>query len=547
MPSYATTSTALPQVFNEGARLGNSLSIVGDSTEETRSHQEIVEFAELRAGGLAEKGIRPGDRVALFAQTSFDFMADLLAVWRLGAVGVPLPIPPRFLAPDAWMDQAVRRISDANAACVLLGAGDPEPLGVRPIWAVDLEDAGAYDGPLPAGEDVALIQFSSGSTSQPKGVVLNHRAVLTQIALAEEQRLLAGDGSRLGWVPLYHDLGLMGFMLPALGSGSTLTMMLTETFLTDPLRWLQEIANRGVQTSAAPTFGYALAARALERTDEMLDLSSWKQAYVGAEPVDLRTTDRFLRAATKHGFDERSFIPCYGLAEAGCGVTSCGPQQGLQIDTVDRAALASGEAKPVPDDHPGVARFVSSGKPLVDFEVIVVDAADRELSERSVGEILVRGSAVMDEYLLDAEASRATLAGGWLHTGDRGYLVGGELFVTGRIKDVIIVRGQNYYAEDIEQVVLAIPDVRPGGCASIGLAHEGARPLVVIAESDAAGDPVRSADVRDRIVRRIWSEVGLRTKEVVLLPPRSLPKTSSGKLQRGLAKQMYLDGAWSDQ
>ncbi|HWL65520.1 MAG TPA: AMP-binding protein, partial [Actinomycetota bacterium] len=473
MPNQAAATGALPEIFQEAARLGGTLSILGDSTEETRSHREVADLAALRAGGLADKGIGRGDRVCLFARTSFDFVADLLAVWHVGAVAVPLPIPPRFLATDNWMDQAEAQIRNSRAACMLLAGDDPEPPSTKVVRAEDLEATGTYDGPGPTAEDVALIQWSSGSTSRPKGVILTHRAIAAHLELNREHVLHFGPGPVFSWLPLYHDAGLLVYLLTPLSGGATLTMLRTDSFLARPLRWLEEMDRTRAHVCCAPTFGYALAARALEGTEDTLDLSSWKQAYIGAEPIDVRTVKRFLRAAEPHGFDARAMLPGYGLAEATCTVTVGVPMQGIRIDTIDRSALAMGEAKPASRDTPGAADVVSVGVPAGDMEVIVVDTGDHELPDRGVGEVLVRGSSLMEGYLKDAEATRAALANGWLHTGDRGYLADGELFITGRIKDVIVVRGRNHHAEDLEQIVLALPDVRPGACVCIGIDDEG--------------------------------------------------------------------------
>jgi acyl-CoA synthetase (AMP-forming)/AMP-acid ligase II len=538
------TDIPLPAVFARGATAatgGAGITIVGPGTQDHKSYAELQEIGARRATGLAARGVGPGDPVCLFAHTSFDFVTCLLGLWNLGAIAVPLPFPPRVVTKDAWLEGSRSRISRAKAKLLLLADGDPDLQDVptQRISVIEEAQMGDIDGPVPT--DVALYQFSSGSTGHPTGVVLTHRAIAAQLDMNTRIHVVEGVERTFAWLPMYHDLGLFTFLLTPMSNGLDCVLMPTAQFLKDPLRWMVEMSSRRANISSAPSFGFGLAARALERTDADLDLSDWTQAYCGGEPIDPRTMDRFIRAAGNHGFSERNLLPGYGLAEAACVVTARRSGEGVRVDRVDRERFVAGEAGSATAETERSATFVSVGTPLPTVELAISNTDGEILPDRSVGEISVKSSSMMDGYLNDPEATARAFRDGWLRTGDLGYLADGELFITGRMKDVIIISGQNHHAEDIERVVSKVPGLRPGGCICVQTV-ETENSLVVLAETADGASAQQLADIRGEIARLIAFEVGLTAGDIVLLPARSLPKTSSGKLQRRLAKGMYEDG-----
>ncbi|HEU4481077.1 MAG TPA: AMP-binding protein, partial [Actinomycetota bacterium] len=427
---------------------------------------------------------------------------------------------------------------------VVVQEGDPiVDGGYRVVPAEDLTTEGRASGALPAAREPAVVQFTSGSTSDPRAIVLSHRAIVMQVfGLAD--RVARDDPSRdhmFSWLPLYHDLGFIACLVRSMVLGTPVTFLPTDLFLADPARWIIEMSRRRTTISAAPNFAFGLVARQIERgLSEPVDLSSLKVVANGGEANDPRTVARFLEAAVPLGFDPGALLPGYGLAESTCVVTVPPPGAGARMDHVSRAEVAKGVALPAPEGETS-AGFVSVGPPIAGTEIKIVGDDGSTLDDRRIGEIHTRGPCLMEGYLEDEEATRAAVSDGWLRTGDLGYLSGGELFVTGRLKDLIIIRGQNYYAEDIERIVQSVDGVRPGACVAFG-ASAGATETLVIAAETKLEDPDDLAACSRAIKRQIWSSTGLSPSDIVLLPPGAVPKTSSGKLQRNVARQLYSEG-----
>jgi acyl-CoA synthetase (AMP-forming)/AMP-acid ligase II/thioesterase domain-containing protein/acyl carrier protein len=512
--------------------------------ERTFSYAELLTAAETRAAGLADQGVERGDIVALFAHPTFDFAVGCFAAWRRGAVVVTLPLPPRLGERRAWAGHVNALLRASAAKALMVGEGDPPiDTDVRLIDAASLGNAGRFTDPGPEPSDVALIQFTSGSTSVPKGIVLEHGAV---VAALEAIRIRFGlsDESLLSWLPLHHDMGFILYLVRPLCQGVPVVLMQRDTFVQEPLRWIEEMDRTKATLSSTSNSGYGFVARELERYDgKPFDLSHWRFAGCGGEPVDPSTLDRFAIAAARYGFDPTAFGPGWGLAEATCTVTAQSPGSGCRFDWVDRQALSKGEAVPVRSGSAAVP-IVDVGFALDGYEVSIVDEGGDQLPDRRVGQIVVRAPSLMRGYLRDEEATKAVLRDGLLHTGDLGYLAGGHLFVTGRIKDVIIVDGANYHAADIERVVGTVSGIRKGGCVAVSTKIGGSEKLAVIAETSSDGDTVQTE--KRAIQAAVLAETGISPAVVTLVAPRTLPKTTSGKLKRSEAREMLESGKLVD-
>lgn len=530
--------------ISEASRSGKGIQIPDrQGAGEKRSYARLLEDAEGLAGGLEQLGVEPQGRVAVVARTSFDFIQTVLACWRIGAQPIPLPFPPRFLDRESRKRQIQQRVDAARPDVVISQDGDPEiHLAGHCLPLSDIV-RGDPVASLPEIGDAALIQFTSGSTSDPRGIVLTHAALLAQIE---------GLRTRLGcddpeadygyvWLPLYHDLGFVASLLRSMVFGVSATFLPTDIFLTEPARWLIGMSETRATASAAPNFAFGLAARQIERgLPPGTDLSSIRFIANGGEASDERTVQRFLDAAEPLGFDPGALLPGYGLAESTCVVTVPELGHGARLDHVDRSALSSGEASSVAPSAE-TASFVSVGTPLDGVEVAIFGGSGDRLADRRIGEIATRGPSLMAGYLDDPAATAEVMRNGWLYTGDLGYMADGHLYVTGRAKDVIIVRGQNYYAEDIESVLQGVAGVRPGGSMALSLSQLGEEAFVVAAETK-----LTSAEELDGLLlemkRALWSSAGIKAKEILVMPPGTLPKTTSGKLQRSLARDLYKDG-----
>jgi fatty-acyl-CoA synthase len=374
---------------------------------------------------------------------------------------------------------------------------------------------------------------------------LSHGAIAAFLGAYGERLNFASADAMFSWLPMYHDLGFINYLLVPLSLGVPLQLMPPEAFLADYSSWLTELTRQGGTHSAAPNFAYALVGRVLANTNAntnagSIDLSLMKSFGCGGELIDPSIIRRFLELAGGFGLRGNGFAGGYGLAEAVCAVSFRGFGLGFSSDVVDRSALASGTAQPAVRGE-GSAEFASVGTPMPGLEVMVADSGGEGLSERSVGEIIVRGPTVMDGYLNDEPATDAVIKDGWLHTGDIGYIADGDLYVTGRAKDVIIVRGQNYFAGDIERVAEKVSGARKGGCVAVPVRISSGEEIGLIVETNLESAAERD-ECREQLARAIWTETGIVPRKVHLVAPGTLPKTSSGKPQRLRARQL-LDGS----
>ncbi|HYD08679.1 MAG TPA: AMP-binding protein [Acidimicrobiales bacterium] len=516
------------------------LTFVGAGPDERVSWAQLHDDARTMAAALQARGVGPGSHVAILGPTTRPLVTAIQATWLCGACVVVLPLPMRLGSIEEFVLQTRVRVTNAHAALLLVDPDfapflEPAP-GDPPTFMLDElgGSASAYERPADDASALAILQFTSGSTSDPKGVMLPHRTVLANVdAIATAAHLDVEDDVLVSWLPLYHDMGLIGLLTMPMATGTDLVLAAPQDFLAAPARWMEWLARFGGTATAGPNFSYALAARALRRSSP-LDLSRWRLGLNGAEPVDPDAVEAFLAAGAPHALDAGSVFPAFGMAEATLAVTFPEPSTGLRTDRVDQRVLESDRyAAPSSDGR----RLALLGRPVPGLEIRVVDPSGHVLGAREVGELQVRGTSVTPGYYERPDVTAATFDGDWLRTGDLAYLVDGELVVCGRIKDVIIVGGRNVFPEDVERAVAVVDGVRPGNVIAFGVdGKRGKESLVVVAEAREADLDAVRAQVRERVL----DAVGIPASEVVLVQPGTLPKTSSGKLQRSLCRDRYL-------
>jgi len=534
-----------------GAARGHDVTFVSGEVHVTASWAEVHADATAMAAGLQARGIRAGDHVAILGPTTRSLVTAIQATWLAGATVVVLPLPMRMGSIDEFVAQTRGRIHHADIALVvadpdLAAFVTPEPGDPPMVAFADLTTDRPFTAPEPDADAHAILQFTSGSTSDPKGVVLPHRAVCANLdGIAEAAELDVDADVLVSWLPLYHDMGLVGILCTAMTTGTRLVLGAPQDFLAAPARWMRWMSQYGGTATAGPNFSYVLATRALRRAakeGEDLDLSSLRVVLNGAEPIDPRTVEDFLDAGEPFGMPPGSAFPAFGMAEVAIAGTFPPPGRGLVVDTVDRRVLETERyAAPAPGGD-GARSFALLGRPVPGLEIRIVDPDDgHELREREVGELEIRGTSVCEGYYGRPEVDEQLFHDGWLRTGDLGYLVDGELVLCGRIKDVIIVAGRNVFPEDIERACNELEGIRAGNVIAFGAeTAKGKEGVVVVAEARPADGDL--APIRARVQERVRAVAGVPAKDVVLVAPGTLPKTSSGKLQRGLCRERYLEG-----
>lgn len=536
--------SALPRGEARGFRF-----IGSDAQERYFPYQALEAEALRRAALLAAQGIQKGDRVALVVPEGHEFVLSFLGAVCAGAV--PVPIFPRatFKASSDYSD-TVGHIVDASRSKLLVAMNANASL-LEPVRSklplVTAEQIFAPGEPLsftpPAltPEDLCFLQFTSGSTSRPKGVKVSHGNLVANATAFLGPHGLDRNDADIGvsWLPLFHDMGLIGFILGPLICDIPVVILPTASFARGPKIWLETITRHKGTITYAPNFAYALASKRIKERDlPALDLSTLRVAGCGAEPIQAGTLREFARALAPAGFRETAFLPSYGMAESTLAITFHKLGTPPRVDRVDAVALRHGEAQPSADD--GALELVGCGVPFPAHDLKVVDGEGTSLSERTVGEIWARGPSVSTGYYENPEANAEGFPGdGWLHTGDLGYLADGQLFVCGRSKDLIIVRGANYHPQDLEWAVSELEGVRRGNVVAFGTQLDGEERLVLTVECASAD----AASVRTRVAARINEAFGLTPYDVACVTLGSLPKTSSGKVQRRKTRELYLDGA----
>jgi len=507
------------------------------------------------AGGLVERGVAPGERIAIMLETGRDFFVAFFGALLCGVVPVPIYPPFRLSQIEDHLRRQSGILNNAQA-CALVTGEDIRVIGallrglVQSLQdIVTVADLGAADplpAPLPATpETPALIQYTSGSTGDPKGVELTHGNLLANIR-AMGAALSASSADRVAsWLPLYHDMGLIGCWLGSLYYGAPALIMSPLAFLADPARWLWAIGRHRATISAAPNFAFEFCVKSV--SDEQiagLDLSSLRALLNGAEPVSPATIRRFCERFSPYGFRSEAMTPVYGLAENAVGLAFPPIGRGALVDRVDRDALAGeGVARAAPAEAGDALSLVACGRPLPRHEIRVVDESSRELPECAEGRLQFRGPSATRGYFRNPEKTRALFDGDWLETGDRGYIAGGDVFITGRIKDLIKRAGRNIYPQELEEAVGALEGARRGCVAVFPTAdpRTGAERLIVMAETRLV-DPVAREALRRKIVEASQNLLDLAPDEIALVSPHVVPKTSSGKIRRAAARAMFEAG-----
>lgn len=521
-----------------------------------------ISYGDLQAGaaavaaGLRAGGLRPGETVAIMLPTCAEFFAAFMGTLMAGGIAVPVYPPARPAGLEEHLHRQAGILRNAQAAVLititearqiarLLRAQVPS-LHVVATTA-ELQAARGSGRVLPGvrADDTALLQYTSGSTGDPKGVILAHRHLLANIRAMGTAAKAGPADVFVSWLPLYHDMGLIGVWLGGLYFGFPSVVMSPLAFLSRPARWLRAISDHHATLSAAPNFGYELCLRQVTDAQlEGVDLSSWRLAFSGSEAVSADTVRRFTGRFASCGLRPEAMAPAYGLAEAGVGVTFTPPGRGPLFDSIDRHTLAQ-DRRAMPAREMGAAalQVVSCGQPLPRYQVRVTDEAGRPLPERREGRIEFAGPSATPGYFRDETATAALRHGSWADTGDLGYLAAGELYLTGRTKDVIICRGRNLHPDETEQAAARLPGAEPGGVAIFGIAdpQQGTERLVVVAETRLEQATARQT-LRGQITALAHRLLGMTPAEVMLIAPGSIPKTSSGKIRRAATRDRYQAG-----
>lgn len=566
----ATVDTRLPRRFSEFETLAEALDYAARTTKglnfysargelmSSITYAEVREIAIAHAKRLINLGLEKNARVALIADTDADFACLFMACQYASLLPVPLPLPTSFGGREGFIHQLRRQMVSCGARAA-----------IGPEGMIDLLREAARDIPFafvgtpgelaalptgrtalrpPAASDICYLQYSSGSTRFPHGVIVTHRSLLSNChSMGKAGVQLVEDDRCTSWLPLYHDMGLVGCMLTALTNQVSVDYIATEHFARRPLQWLKLISRNGGTISYSPSFGYELCARRVG-ADALasLDLSTWRLAGIGADMIRADVMRDFAKTFAEAGFSRRAFVACYGLAECTLAVSFARLNKGIEVDIVDEHLLATENVARPPSANGGQSggrrEVVNCGVTLPEFELEIRDDNGKVLKDREVGKIIVRGSSVMAGYFDDPEATREVLSDdGWFDTGDMGYKVGKSLYLVGRIKDLIILNGRNHWPQDIEWAAEQVPNLRSGDSAAISVPGQNDEEVATLLVQCRVRDPEGRANLSNAIKDQVSQTVGIQCG-VVFIPPRALPRTSSGKLSRSKARANYIAG-----
>jgi len=560
-----TLRTLVQAIEDAGQSTRNGFRFIDEATqaEPFFSFSGVERATALFGGALQAMGLAKGDRVALILPDNQDFVFAFLGAVRAGVIPVPIYPPAGLRKLDAYLESTLHIVAKSGAKWIVTDTEIKALLGSVKLRAPSLEGVVAVDvlrrsrealRPVSiALEDTAFLQFTSGSTSAPKGVVVTHANVAHNVHAFMRLGLRIEDGvdSGVSWLPLYHDMGLIGFVLGPIYHRNTITFLPPLAFLKRPIKWLETISRHRATISFGPNFAYALCCKRIKESDVAgLDLSSWRVAGCGAEPIRAENLETFAEKFAPSGFSARALLPCYGMAEATLAIAFDNVGDGLHVDVVDADVLAAeGRAEPplngtAPDE---IARVVSCGRTFADHAVSAFsledDASASPLPDRQVGELRLRGPSVTRGYFNEPELTRDAFAGGWLRTGDLGYLVNGQVFVCGRSKELIILNGRNYYPQDLEWAAAKVEGVRKGNVVGFGTRKplNDRERVVLCFETPEKDASVRNA-LKLEVQKAVQQVTGLSIDDVIAVDLGVLPKTSSGKLRRGAARDLYENG-----
>ena len=565
-PGATPTLDKLPRRLADFATIGEALDYAATGKRGLNFHDargtltQAYSYAELREDALAHAtrfialGIKPYDRVALVAETGPEFAACFFGAVYAGAWPVPLPLPTSFGGREAYIGQLGVQLKSCDPALLLY---PPELAGFcaeaarkagvtsRDWSSLTRLEISHADLPSAQPNDIAYLQYSSGSTRFPHGVAVTHQALLDNLRAHGVGLEVVGTDRCISWLPWYHDMGLVGCFLSPIALQLSVDYLKTEDFARRPLAWLDLITrNPGSSLSYSPSFGYDICSRRMSsqtRAKDRFDLARWRIAGNGADMIRPDVMQAFVDCFAEAGFQASAFCPSYGLAEATLAVSLMPPGEGIRLELVEEHELSGAESP----DHERPRRYravVNCGKPVTGMELEVRSGDGAVLPERGIGKVYVRGASVMHSYFRDEESTRAVLSSdGWLDTGDMGYLSGGYIFIVGRAKDMIIINGRNHWPQDIEWAVEQLPGFKSGDIAAFAITGPSGEETPAVLVHCRVSDPQERGRLRDDIRERVRAITGI-TPVVELVPPRTLPRTSSGKLSRTKARNLYLSG-----
>jgi len=563
-PIATPTEDALPRRYANFATLGEALDYAATGVRGLNFHDArgtLVRpygFAELRddalttARRLIAAGVAPEDRIALVAETSAEFAALFFGVVYAGAWPVPLPLPTSFGGRDSYIDQLRVQLGSCDPRMLIyppeladMAKAAAEACGVEGTDWASFAEQPAPDVALPeaTSDQIAYLQYSSGSTRFPHGVAITHEALLNNLAAHSHGMAIGPTDRCVSWLPWYHDMGLVGCFLSPVANQVSTDYLKTEDFARRPLAWLDLISrNQGTTLSYSPTFGYDICARRMSsqtKASDRFDLSRWRVAGNGADMIRPDVMQKFVDAFADAGFQASAFLPSYGLAEATLAVSLMPPGEGIRVELVEETELSGADR-----DGNRPQRFraiVNCGKPVRDMTVEIREEDGTPLPERAIGKVWCKGPSVMVGYFRDPAATEACMADGWLDTGDMGYMSDGYIYIVGRAKDMIIVNGKNHWPQDIEWAVEQLPGFKAGDIAAFAITTPGGEETPAVLVQCRSSDDAERGRLRDAIRERVRSVTGMNCV-IELIPPRTLPRTSSGKLSRAKARNLYLAG-----
>jgi len=554
----------LPRRLSTFATFGEALDYAARGKRGMNFHdprgqlKRVYPYSELRqdALGMARRlvahGVKPGDRIALVAETGPEFAALFCGTIYAGAWPVPLPLPTSFGGKESYIDQLAVQLQSSDPLALFYPAELAEMAGAaaarQGCQGIAWEDFALRPDsdcnlPQASPDDICYLQYSSGSTRFPHGVAVTHASLLNNLAGHGEGMKLIESDRCISWLPWYHDMGLVGCFLSLIANQISVDYLKTEDFARRPLAWLDLISrNPGTSASYSPTFGYDICARRISSQSnvaERFDLSRWRIAGNGADMIRPDVMQGFVNAFAEAGFKASAFLPSYGLAEATLAVTIMPPGEGIRVELVEEERLSG-----TPRDLSRPARYraiVNCGKAVKDMAIEIRGEHGEALADHHIGKVWCKGPSVMHSYFRDPESTAACLVDGWLDTGDMGYLVDGYLFIVGRAKDMIIINGKNHWPQDIEWAVEQLPGFNHGDIAAFSIETENGEEAPAVLVHCRVSDPAARVELRDMIRDKVRSITGMNCI-VELVPPRTLPRTSSGKLSRAKAKKLYLSG-----
>lgn len=568
-PAPTPTLDALPRRFADFATLGEALDYAATGVRGLNFHDargtlaRPYPFAELRSDAIAAAyrliaaGVQPEDRIALVAETGPEFAALFFGTIYAGAWPVPLPLPTSFGGRDSYIEQLRVQLASCDPKILIfppeLSAMAAEAARLAGTDGIDWSEFATREAPEAAlpqahGEQIAYLQYSSGSTRFPHGVAITHHALLNNLAAHSHGMQIDGTDRCISWLPWYHDMGLVGCFLSPIANQVSTDYLKTEDFARRPLAWLDMISRHdGTALSYSPTFGYDICARRMSsqtKAAERFDLSRWRVAGNGADMIRPDVMQAFVDAFADAGFKASAFLPSYGLAEATLAVSLMPPGEGIRVELVEETQLSGGGDSLAANDGPRPQRFraiVNCGKPVRDMTVEIREEDGMPLPDGAIGKLWCKGPSVMVGYFRDQEATDACMVDGWLDTGDMAYMSDGYIYIVGRAKDMIIVNGKNHWPQDIEWAVEQLPGFKSGDIAAFAITTPGGEETPAVLVQCRSSDDAERLRLRDEIRERVRSVTGMNCV-IELIPPRTLPRTSSGKLSRAKARNLYLSG-----